>query len=59
MVDPPVAQPLTAEDYHDRGVRAMHAVLIELGQILGPFRGAVVGGREPTVTHVALDRLDS
>jgi hypothetical protein len=40
---------LTAEDYEDRGVRAMHAVLIELGQILGPYRGAVVvvGGAVP------------
>jgi hypothetical protein len=49
MVDPPVVQPLTAEDYEDRGVRAMHAVLIELGQILGPFRDAVVvvGGAVP------------
>jgi hypothetical protein len=49
MVDPPVAQPLIAEDYEDRGVRAMHAVLIELGQILGPYRGAVVvvGGAVP------------
>lgn len=49
MVDPPVAQPLIAEDYEDRGVRAMHAVLIELGQILGPYRDAVVvvGGAVP------------
>jgi len=49
MVDSPTAQPLTAQDYEDRGVRAMHAVLIELGQILGPYRGAVVvvGGAVP------------
>jgi len=44
-----MTQQLTAEDYEDRGVRAMHAVLIELGQILGPYRGAVVvvGGAVP------------
>ena len=42
MVDAPVTHLLTAQDYEDRGVHAMHAVLIELGQILGPYRGAVV-----------------
>ena len=49
MVDEPITQHLTAQDYDDRGVRAMHAVLIELGQILGPYRGAVVvvGGAVP------------
>jgi hypothetical protein len=49
MVNSPITQPLTAEDYEDRGVRAMHAVLIELGQILGPYRDAVVvvGGAVP------------
>lgn len=49
MVDPSINQPLTALDYEDRGVRAMHAVLIEIGQILGPYRGAVVvvGGAVP------------
>ena len=49
MVDAPVTNLLTAQDYEDRGVRAMHAVLIELGQILGPYRGAVVvvGGAVP------------
>ncbi len=49
MVEPSINQPLTAQDYEDRGVRAMHAVLIELGQILGPYRGAVVvvGGAVP------------
>jgi len=45
----PVAEPSRAADYDDRGVHAMHAVLIELGQILGPFRDAivVVGGAVP------------
>ena len=49
MVDAPVTHLLTAQDYEDRGVHAMHAVLIELGQILGPYRGAVVvvGGAVP------------
>jgi hypothetical protein len=49
VVDPSINQPLTALDYEDRGVRAMHAVLIEIGQILGPYRGAVVvvGGAVP------------
>lgn len=44
-----IARPRIAEDYEDRGVRAMHAVLIELGQILGVYRGAVVvvGGAVP------------
>jgi hypothetical protein len=45
----PVVEPRSAIDYDDRGVRAMHAVLIELGQILGPYRDAivVVGGAVP------------
>jgi len=49
VVDEPITQHLTAQDYDDRGVRAMHTVLIELGQILGPYRGAVVvvGGAVP------------
>ena len=54
MVDAPVTHLLTAQDYEDRGVRAMHAVLIELGQILGPYRGAVVviGGAELLVASI-------
>jgi hypothetical protein len=49
MVATPVTQLLTALDYEDRGVRGMHAVLIELGQILGPYKDAVVvvGGAVP------------
>jgi hypothetical protein len=49
MAQPPVAVPSRAADYDDRGVRAMHAVLIELGQILGPYRDSivVVGGAVP------------
>ena len=49
MARAPVAEPRSAIDYDDRGVRAMHTVLIELGQILGPYRDAmvVVGGAVP------------
>ena len=52
MARPMVAGPTRAIDYDDRGVRAMHAVLIELGQILGPYRDAlvVVGGVVPYLT---------
>jgi hypothetical protein len=44
-----MTEPTSALDYDDRGVRAMHAVLIELGQILGPYRDAIVivGGAVP------------
>ncbi len=49
MANRSLVEPRTAVDYDDRGVRAMHAVLIELGQILGPYREAivVVGGAVP------------
>lgn len=49
MAISPVAARLTAQDYEERGVQAMHAVLIELGQLLGPYRDAVVvvGGAVP------------
>jgi hypothetical protein len=48
MARAPIVEPRSAIDYDDRGVRAMHTVLIELGQILGPYRDAivVVGGRD-------------
>jgi hypothetical protein len=44
-----MSEPLSAIDYDDRGVRAMHTVLIELGQILGAYRDAIVivGGAVP------------
>lgn len=67
MARPPVTAPSRAADYDDRGVRAMHAVLIELGQILGPYRDAivVVGGavpylmlREATPTHIGTLDID-
>lgn len=44
MVGAIVPQAVTARDYDDRGVRAMHAVLVELGQILGLYRPALVAG---------------
>jgi hypothetical protein len=56
-----------ASDYDDRGVRAMHAVLIELGQTLGPYRDAmvVVGGavpylmlRDATPAHIGTLDID-
>jgi hypothetical protein len=67
MARPPLAEPSRAADYDDRGVRAMHAVLIELGQILGPYRDAivVVGGavpylmlREATPAHIGTLDID-
>ncbi len=42
-------EPQSASDYDDRTTEAVKAVLIEIGQILGSFRGkfAVVGGAVP------------
>tara|TARA_R110002096_G_scaffold206192_8_gene392369 strand:+ start:10848 stop:11699 length:852 start_codon:yes stop_codon:yes gene_type:complete len=42
-------EPIIATDYHDRDVRAVFQVIIELGQILVPFRNNVVlvGGSVP------------
>ena len=42
-------EPNFAADYGAREVRAMHAVLVELGQILGTWRGkfVIVGGAVP------------
>jgi len=46
-VTPP--EPQSAADYDDRSTAAVKAVLIEIGQILGSFKGkfAVVGGAVP------------
>ena len=43
------AEPQHANDYDDRTAKAVKQVLIEVGQILGSFRGkfAVVGGAVP------------
>lgn len=42
-------EPQSATDYDDRTTRAVKAVLIEMGQILGSFKGkfAVIGGAVP------------
>ena len=42
-------EPDTAADYGDRESREAYSVLIELGQVLGAFRGkfVVVGGAVP------------
>lgn len=42
-------EPQSAADYNDRSTKAVKSVLIEIGQILGSFRGkfAVVGGAVP------------
>lgn len=42
-------EPDIARDYDERGARAAYSVLIELGQVLGAFRGqfVIVGGAVP------------
>ncbi len=42
-------EPQSASDYDDRTTAAVKKVLIEIGQILGSFRGkfAVIGGAVP------------
>ena len=44
-----VTEPQHAGDYTDRTTAAVKSVLIEIGQILGSFRGkfAVIGGAVP------------
>lgn len=50
-------EPQSAADYDDRTTAAVKSVLIEIGQILGSFRGkfAVVGGAVP---WLLLDQRD-
>jgi hypothetical protein len=45
----PPAEPQLASDYDDRATAAVKSVLIEIGQLLGSFKGkfAVVGGAVP------------
>jgi len=52
MVKVSPAEPQSASDYDDRTTVAVKAVLIEVGQILGAFRGkfAVVGGEPERLT---------
>lgn len=46
-----MSEPNLASDYDDRGAKAAHAVLIELGQVLGAHRDAIVviGGSVPSL----------
>jgi hypothetical protein len=46
-----VNEPSVAADYDDRGARAAHAVLVELGQVLGAHRDAfvIIGGTVPSL----------
>ena len=50
-------EPQHADDYDDRTTTAVNRVLVEIGQILGSFRGkfAVIGGAVP---WLLLDNLD-
>ena len=49
MAEMTPAEPQSASDYDDRTTAAVKTVLIEIGQILGSFKGkfAVVGGAVP------------
>jgi hypothetical protein len=49
LVKVTVAEPQSAADYDDRTTAAVKAVLVEIGQILGAFKGkfAVIGGAVP------------
>ena len=49
MADVGPREPQVASDYDDRTTAAVKSVLIEIGQVLGSFRGkfAVVGGAVP------------
>ena len=46
-----MSEPSVATDYDDRGARAAHAVLLEIGQVLGTHRDAIVviGGSVPAL----------
>jgi len=48
-VPPPPQEPQSANDYDDRITAAVKSVLVEMGEILGSFRGkfAVIGGAVP------------
>lgn len=49
MVELTPGEPQTASDYEDRTTRAVKSVLVEIGQVLGSFKGkfAVIGGAVP------------
>src|ERR1017187_2387382 len=44
-----LSNPQSANDYDDRTTKAVKSVLLEIGQILGSYRGkfAVIGGAAP------------
>jgi hypothetical protein len=46
-----MSEPAIAADYDDRGARAAHAILVELGQVLGAHRDAfvIIGGTVPSL----------
>ena len=46
-----MSEPTVAIEYDDRGARATHSVLLELGQVLGAHRDAlvVIGGSVPSL----------
>ena len=46
-------EPQFASDYDDRATAAVKSVLIEIGQILGSYKGkfAVIGGAVPWLLH--------
>ena len=59
--------PQSANDYDDRTTAAVKSVLLEIGQILGSFRGkfAVIGGtvpwlllNEPEMPHIGTQDVD-
>lgn len=63
----PVTEPQTASDYDDRTTLAVKKVLLEIGQILGSYKGkfAVIGGAvpwllldNPEMRHVGTFDLD-
>lgn len=45
----PPQEPQSASDYDDRTTAAVKSVLLEIGQILGSFKGkfAIIGGAVP------------
>ena len=49
-------EPQCASDYDDRTTAAVRAVLVEIGQILGSFKGkfAIVGGAVPWLRALGL-----
>lgn len=54
-----MSEPTVAAGYDDRGTRAAHAVLVELGQVLGAHRDAIVviGGSVPSLLMKGLGHI--